>query len=138
MILRYALFTFAVSVVPLYIILQDLRYSNFVPRVILDSVSQINFDIFNKILSTGIFAYFTTQEVIEPGTNGPSGSASHSLFTEEELKLFTGNSKDKKLYLAILGNVFDVTKAAKYYGPGETYNAFTGKLNFCSGTEIVM
>ncbi|XP_054264894.1 neuferricin-like isoform X1 [Macrosteles quadrilineatus] len=124
MILKYTLFTLTVSVVPLFIILKDAKSFNFIPKVILDSVSVVNSESFNQLLASGIFTYFTAIGVIK---SEETDSASNSLFTEEEIKQFNGISKDKRLYLAILGNVFDVSKAAKYYGPGETYNAFTGR-----------
>jgi predicted heme/steroid binding protein len=39
------------------------------------------------------------------------------MFTKQELSEYRGVSHDGKLYLAILGQVFDVTKGAeKYYG----------------------
>ena len=39
------------------------------------------------------------------------------MFTKRELSEYRGVSHDGKLYLAILGQVFDVTKGAeKYYG----------------------
>ena len=47
------------------------------------------------------------------------------LFREEELKKCNG--KDSSLlYLAVLGNVFDVTNGAAYYGVGKVYHGFTG------------
>lgn len=47
------------------------------------------------------------------------------LFTRTELAKFNGE-QDTKLYLAILGSVYDVTKGAKHYGAGGTYHYFTG------------
>ncbi|XP_011494828.1 PREDICTED: neuferricin [Ceratosolen solmsi marchali] len=52
-------------------------------------------------------------------------NAAEVLFTTSALKKYT-NLNDG-LYLSILGQVFDVTKGAKHYGPGETYHAFTGR-----------
>ncbi|CAB0016884.1 unnamed protein product [Nesidiocoris tenuis] len=49
------------------------------------------------------------------------------VFTREELKLYNGIEK-KELYLAILGKVYDVSKARNYYGRGESYYGFVGKL----------
>lgn len=46
------------------------------------------------------------------------------VFTSTELKKYT-NLKDG-LYISILGQIFDVTKGAKHYGPGATYHVFTG------------
>lgn len=48
------------------------------------------------------------------------------LFTKDELKSFNGIDKDI-LYLAILGQVFDVSKGAKHYGPGQSYHVFVGQ-----------
>lgn len=49
------------------------------------------------------------------------------LFTEEELKEYNGKD-NKKIYLVCLGEVFDVTKGEKYYGPNAGhYNGFVGK-----------
>lgn len=47
------------------------------------------------------------------------------VFTKQELKLFNGIDKPD-LYLAILGNVFDVSRGVKHYGPGKQYNVFVG------------
>ena len=46
------------------------------------------------------------------------------IWTREELEKY--RNLEKGLYLAILGQVFDVTKGEKHYGPGETYHSFTG------------
>lgn len=51
------------------------------------------------------------------------------LFTQEELIQFNGIDM-KQMYLAILGNVFDVTKGKKHYGKGSGYNFFIGMLFF--------
>lgn len=48
------------------------------------------------------------------------------VFTPNELMKYT-NLKDG-LYISILGQVFDVTRGAKHYGPGATYHGFTGKI----------
>lgn len=44
----------------------------------------------------------------------------------DELAKFDGIQNDK-LYLSILGSVFDVTKGVRHYKSGETYNYFVGK-----------
>lgn len=46
--------------------------------------------------------------------------------TLDELAKFDG-IQDDKLYLSILGSVFDVTKGVRHYKAGETYNYFVGK-----------
>ena len=47
------------------------------------------------------------------------------IFTKEELSQFTG-ANDGEVYLAILGNVYDVTKGRKHYGVGGGYHFFSG------------
>lgn len=56
-----------------------------------------------------------------------NNNSSERLFTPEDLKQFGGENA-KELYLSILGNVFDVSSAASYYGPGKMYHGFTGEL----------
>jgi len=51
----------------------------------------------------------------------------NKLWTVEELAQYDGNSDPNKLALAIMGEVFDVSKGAKHYGPGKGYHFFTGK-----------
>ncbi|XP_029504146.1 neuferricin isoform X1 [Oncorhynchus nerka] len=71
-----------------------------------------------------------------------TGDAPHStvpparLIIKDELSLYTGEENSKGLYLAILGQVFDVEKGMKHYGPGGGYRFFAGKdasLSFVTG-----
>lgn len=48
------------------------------------------------------------------------------LLSSHELSLYNGHKGSKGLYLAILGQVFDVHKGHKHYGPGGTYHFMTG------------
>ena len=50
------------------------------------------------------------------------------VFSKEELKKYTGEDGSPGLYLAILGQVFDVSRGAKHYGPKGGYHFFTGML----------
>lgn len=54
-------------------------------------------------------------------------SDSHTLLTPEQLSLCTGTPHSKGLYLSVLGQVFDVEKGRKHYGPGGSYHFFTGR-----------
>uniref|UniRef100_A0A1E1WVG0 Cytochrome b5 heme-binding domain-containing protein n=1 Tax=Pectinophora gossypiella TaxID=13191 RepID=A0A1E1WVG0_PECGO len=49
-----------------------------------------------------------------------------SVFTEQELSVYNGVDK-KKLYLSLLGNIYDVTKGKRHYGKDGSYNYFIGK-----------
>ncbi|CAH0549267.1 unnamed protein product [Brassicogethes aeneus] len=48
------------------------------------------------------------------------------LLTKQVLQKFNG-IHSPELYLSICGDVYDVTKGFKHYGPGESYNFFVGK-----------
>lgn len=48
------------------------------------------------------------------------------MFNQEELAKYDGSEGSEGIYLSILGQVFDVTKGAKHYGPGGSYNIFVG------------
>lgn len=126
MIFKYALFTLTVSIIPVFIIIKDLETTLQLTNLISSSISKINLDLLQSILSSGLVTYFSSSEDVEKDID----CHVQSTFTKEVLKTFTGKN-NKPIYLSILGNIFDVSKAKKYYGPGENYNVFTGKLDFC-------
>lgn len=45
----------------------------------------------------------------------------------EELQKYNGKVKGEKIYLSILGDVYDVTKGAEYYAEGAGYHGFAGR-----------
>ncbi|XP_033748546.1 neuferricin-like [Pecten maximus] len=51
-------------------------------------------------------------------------STSDRIFTKDELWKYRGEGD---IYLAVLGQVFDVTKGRKHYGPGGGYEFFSGR-----------
>jgi predicted heme/steroid binding protein len=51
---------------------------------------------------------------------------SDKLFTKDELAKYDG-SNGGKIYLAVLGQVFDVTKGGKHYAPKGSYEFFSGR-----------
>ncbi|KAJ7374369.1 hypothetical protein OS493_007466 [Desmophyllum pertusum] len=51
----------------------------------------------------------------------------HKVFTKDELSKYNGDNPDLPIYVAIKGIVFDVSEAKKVYGPGGSYNKFSGK-----------
>ena len=84
-------------------------------------IKNIVFVVFLAILVNYLYQLYNEnigEEIIET-------SEKIKIFTKDELK----NSKliDEKLYLGILGNVYDVSKGAKHYGPGGSYDFFVGK-----------
>ncbi len=48
------------------------------------------------------------------------------LLSRRELSLYDGEEGSKGLYLAILGQVFDVHKGHRHYGPGGAYHVMAG------------
>lgn len=49
------------------------------------------------------------------------------VFTLHELKEYNGEKDSKGTFLSILGNVYNVEKGKKHYGPGGPYHFFVGK-----------
>lgn len=49
------------------------------------------------------------------------------LMTKEELAQYDGGPDSKGVYLAVLGQVFDVSKGKEHYGPGGGYGFFSGR-----------
>ncbi|KAL7747248.1 hypothetical protein RI367_007459 [Sorochytrium milnesiophthora] len=47
--------------------------------------------------------------------------------TPEELRQYDGTDPSKPIYLAVMGDVFDVTEGREYYGPGGGYSFFAGR-----------
>ncbi|CAE7541817.1 MSBP1, partial [Symbiodinium microadriaticum] len=47
-------------------------------------------------------------------------------FTIEQLREFNGTT-NKKIYVALKGEVYDVSSSSEYYGPGSTYDCFAGR-----------
>lgn len=60
-------------------------------------------------------------------TSSPSSSGQQRLLTMSELERYDGREGSPGLYLAILGQVFDVSKGAKHYGPGASYQGLAGR-----------
>ncbi|MBN3308305.1 NEUFC protein, partial [Amia calva] len=56
-----------------------------------------------------------------------SSQDSTRVFRQEELGLYNGQPGSRGLYLSIVGQVFDVSKGRKHYGPGGSYHFFAGR-----------
>lgn len=48
-------------------------------------------------------------------------------FTVAELRKFDGTQPDGRVLVAVNGNVYDVTKGKRFYGPGGPYATFAGR-----------
>ena len=55
---------------------------------------------------------------------------SEKVFTKEELKKYDGSKGSPGIFLAILGQVFDVSKEPKFYGPEGGYGFFAGNYAY--------
>ena len=60
----------------------------------------------------------TTSEAVEVGP---------LRLTEQHLLQFNGVDATKPIYLAIKGQIFDVSAKREFYGPGGAYSIFSGK-----------
>lgn len=79
----------------------------------------LTFPIYGNVVN--VLESWLRQQVSEASTSPPG-----RMLTEDELSLYNGGENSKGLYLAILGQVFDVEKGRKHYGPGGGYHFFTG------------
>lgn len=74
--------------------------------------------------------------VIFGGDSAPKHSL--RLLSSRELSLYDGKEGSKGLYLAILGQVFDVSKGHKHYGPDGAYHFMAGNspsINVTPGSQ---
>lgn len=60
------------------------------------------------------------------GTGETDTPPKHVIMTKEELKVYDGSVPGKGPYLAVLGQIFDVSKGRDHYGPGGGYAFFSG------------
>lgn len=67
-----------------------------------------------------------TAERFAPKTTVKLDPPKHQKFTREELSQFDGVRSDK-IFVAIKGTVFDVTRNTAAYGPDGGYHVFAGK-----------
>ncbi|XP_070838885.1 neuferricin [Chaetodon trifascialis] len=90
--------------------------------------------VFFAFLSVAVL-FLSREWVVKFGKEATLGQ-SVRLLSSRELSLYDGEEGSKGLYLAILGQVFDVHKGHKHYGPGGAYHFMAGKdasLAFITG-----
>ncbi|XP_040908258.1 neuferricin [Toxotes jaculatrix] len=88
------------------------------------------------VLSVSLAVLFIPREWSVKFGNGSKQLPPARILSRHELSLYNGEEGSKGLYLAILGQVFDVHKGHKHYGPGGAYHFMAGKdasLAFITG-----
>ncbi|XP_046988083.1 membrane-associated progesterone receptor component 1-like [Schistocerca americana] len=86
-----------------------------------------------NIALVGIISYLvykiikSRQKVHEPVHIEPELPKLRRDFTVEELRKYDGTGPDGRILVAVNGNVYDVTKGKRFYGPGGPYSAFGGR-----------
>lgn len=82
------------------------------------------------VVVTVTFFYWLTKD--PPLPKGPGGKDAGEEpepprnFTAAQLREFTGQEKDQPIYVALQGEVYDVSSARDFYGPEGVYGAFAG------------
>ncbi|XP_051256300.1 neuferricin [Dicentrarchus labrax] len=90
--------------------------------------------VFVAFLSLAVLFLSREWSVIFGNESTPGPPA--RLLSGPELSLYDGQEGSKGLYLAVLGQVFDVHKGYKHYGPGGAYHFMAGRdasLAFVTG-----
>ncbi|XP_015252048.1 PREDICTED: neuferricin [Cyprinodon variegatus] len=80
--------------------------------------------------------FFTPDSPVNVGNESEKGPPGARLLNRRDLSLYNGEEGSKGLYLALLGQVFDVQKGHKHYGPGGAYHSLAGtdaSLAFITG-----
>lgn len=84
----------------------------------------------NNMLGYVLVAFLALAVVFIPRewavTFGYGSNKPMRLLSRRELSVYDGEEGSKGLYLAILGQVFDVHKGHKHYGPGGAYHFMAG------------
>lgn len=80
-----------------------------------------------SILAVTIAIYFAGNTLYSIYDGDDVSSGKPDMFTISSLSEFNGKNSPK-LYLSIMGLVFDVSKGVKHYGPGSSYHFFVGRF----------
>jgi predicted heme/steroid binding protein len=82
-----------------------------------------SFSIVSVMVVVAAVAYVA---LTNASANGNTGGSDEVMITAEELKKHDGDQVGT-IWLAVLGEVYDVTEGKQYYGKGEGYAGFAGK-----------
>lgn len=120
MLAKYTIFTILTSVISFWCMFQ-----------VQEPYQHINefYNTFCVYLSKRVRDFLSSKNILtcigaQEHSDEPFTNENEILFTKELLSQYTGDSE--KLYLSILGEVFDVSQGKKHYGKGEGYHGFTG------------
>lgn len=75
-------------------------------------------------LVTGSLVWGARGRLVEVRSWWPTNK---TLFSESQLAKFDGTDPTKPVYLAIDGDVYDVSEGRRIYGPGGSYHSFAGR-----------
>ncbi|EDW86403.2 uncharacterized protein Dwil_GK15245 [Drosophila willistoni] len=102
---------------------------------ITDILGEIFYSPFNLLLLAIIC--FLVYKIVRDRTEVPTVGSQKPIephlpkirrdFTIQELRHYDGNQPDGRVLLAVNGNVFDVSKGRRFYGPGGPYATFAGR-----------
>lgn len=91
----------------------------------------LSYALVTFLLVLVVAIYFPNVREWSFGNKSPS-----NVMSNDELSFYNGEQGSKGLFLALLGQVFDVTKGEKHYGPGGAYHFMAGRdasLSFITG-----
>lgn len=71
------------------------------------------------LIAVLIYKIARNRLVVPPPEERPLPKLKKRDFTVEELRQYDGNGPDGRVLVAVNGNVYDVTKGKRFYGPGE-------------------
>lgn len=79
-----------------------------------------------SVVFVPIIAVLMSWSLLAHSSSPPSQPAGQRLFTPEELLPYNGKD-GKPIYIAILGDIFDVSTGRKHYATGQGYAHFAGR-----------
>ncbi len=78
------------------------------------------------VITVSIFYWWTKDPLLPHQKKGLEEPEPPRNFTLTQLKAFTGKEEDDPIYVALQGEVFDVSSARDFYGPEGVYGGFAG------------
>lgn len=119
---------------------ENVKSGGFITNIILEIVqSPLNIGLVCLIALLVYKIYKNRQTVPVHTKPEPKLPKLRKDFTVEELRQYDGNQADGRVLVAVNGNVYDVTKGKRFYGPGKelfSFNMWNRKIinqNFILG-----